>query len=457
MTAHETRPPAVVLMGRLATLTRHARLAGEASRRGFRVLVITGPRADHEALLGVMDQPGGHLAVVAEAHGVDKPTVDQVLARTRPWLDTYDIRAVLSTGEPFLEPAGVLAAGLGLAGPGWQAARVCRDKALQRMLFPDLSPSWRLIPPNERPDVVPESLAYPLVVKPTTRMQSSGVVRVRHHGLLADVLHGYPEDESLLVEDVVDGPEFSVETLVQHGQVIWSGVTAKDTNEHAGDFFTETAHTSPAGLKEPARRGLVDAATEVVTRLQLLDGIAHTEFRLCAHGPVLMEVAARVPGDGITLLWELATGAAMEPVLLDIALSIETEYPPPRRTARHRYLDHPHGRLVDVTSTAAPVSWVTRDRRWPTITPAAADAPPRCVAVLASRLPGDLLGDQSESTARSASVICDGPLGDALDDTEKVTVESTHIVVAPHPSPNDRAGEPRDPSAAHRGHPERLL
>ncbi|MFE7315950.1 acetyl-CoA carboxylase biotin carboxylase subunit family protein [Streptomyces sp. NPDC057555] len=434
MTPRPTRPPALVLLGRLATLTRHARLAEEARQRGLEVLAITGPTADHQELLGLIGRPGGPLAVVAEAHGVEKPTVDQVLACAQPWFDRYDIRAVLSTGEPFLEPAGVLAAGLGLPGPGWQAARVCRDKALQRMLFPDLSPPWRLIPPNQRAHLVPESLTYPVVVKPTTRMQSSGVVRVRRPDLLADVLRGYPEDESLIVEEVVPGPEFSVETLVQHGRVLWSGITAKDTNEHAGDFFTETAHTSPADVPEAIHRALDEAAADVVRRLHLRDGITHAEFRLSPHGPVLMEVAARVPGDGITLLWELATGTAMEPVLLDIALATETHYPPPRRRARHRYLDHPHGRLVDVTSTAAPVSWVVRDRRWPTPTPATPDTPPRCAAVLAGRLPGDHLGDQRDSTARSASVICDGPLGEPLDGTEKLAVDATHIIVAP-PSP----------------------
>ena len=429
MTSDPTRPAAVVLLGRLATLTRHARLVAEANRRGLQVLAVTGPSADHAALLEQMTSPGTELAAVARAGGVEEPTVDQVLACVRPWLEAYDVRGVLSTGEPFLEPAGVLAGLLGLPGPGWQAARVCRDKALQRMLFPELSPRWRLVPPNGRDRLRPESLDYPLVVKPTARMQSSGVVKVSGPELLAEVLRGYPRHESLLLESLVRGPEFSVETLVQHGRVIWSGVTAKETNEAEGDHFTETAHSSPAELDEPGYRSLVEAGAAVVGRLELRDGVAHSEFRLTARGPVLMEVAARVPGDGITLLWELATGVAMEPVLLDLALSVGTAYPAPRRRARHLYLDHPHGRLVDVVSTAAPVSWVARDRRWPVPVPEAADAAPRCAAVMVSRLPGDRLGDWSDSTARSVSVICDGPLQQSLDEVELLAVGATRITV----------------------------
>ena len=44
------------------------------------------------------------------------------------------------------------------------------------------------------------------------------------------------------------------------------------------------------------------------------DGVTHAEFRVDSFGrPALMEVAARTPGDGICLLYQLATGSPIEP------------------------------------------------------------------------------------------------------------------------------------------------
>jgi len=84
--------------------------------------------------------------------------------------------------------------------------------------------------------------------------------------------------------------------------------------------------------------------------------------------------------------------------------------PGPLRRACQVYLEHPHGRLRDVVSTGAPVSWVESADRWPVFEPAEPQAPARRRAVLVTKRPGELLGDQTDSEARSASVIFDLPL-----------------------------------------------
>jgi hypothetical protein len=125
-----------------------------------------------------------------------------------------------------------------------------------------------------------------------------------------------------------------------------------------------------------------------------------------------MEVAARLPGDAITMLWHLATGAPLEPAIVDLALGAKPSYPRPVRRAAQRYLQHAAGVLESVTAEegAPEVSWIQRDGRWPAPRPVPADAPARCAAVLAARNAGDPLGEQVDSGARSVSVVGDAPL-----------------------------------------------
>ena len=81
-----------------------------------------------------------------------------------------------------------------------------------------------------------------------------------------------------------------------------------------------------AGLGDRDRSALVSASRAVLAALEFRDGISHAEFRLrSGERPVLMEIAARVPGDGITVLLS-RHGTPLEPVLLDIALGRPVAY-----------------------------------------------------------------------------------------------------------------------------------
>ena len=405
--------PAVLFMGDLVIVARQAGLIAEARRRGLAPLLVVTPETEPARLAACRADASHPLSGLEAVVTVDDATVDLVFPAVQPLLHRYDVRAVVCVGDLFVEPVGLLAECLGLPGPGATASRICRNKLLQRLAVPGLAPGHRVVAPADRARLSTTGLTYPVVVKPVARFSSLGVRLVEHPAELAGILATYPPDETVLVEERVVGPEFSVEALTCGGETFWAAVTGKQTNEDSSVYFTEMGHLSPAYLPAAQERALLDANLEALRRVGFRDGITHAEFRVSAGGPVLMEVAARLPGDAIMTLWSLATGRSLEPVMLDLALGVPTAYPPPRRRAGQTYLDHPHGRLRDVTSTGAAVSWVERDDRWPDLVPAAPDEPARSRAVLVTRSPGDLLADQTDSTARSVSVVFDAPLTDA--------------------------------------------
>jgi biotin carboxylase len=420
--------PALLILTELKMVLRHLRLIEHARELGVTPVLVVSKAEDEPRLRELTADPGHPLSLVGDRVRVSGPTVNGVLAGVAGLRERYRIDGVLSCGEYFVEPAAALAHLLGLPGTGWPAATISRNKLLQRYAVPGYAPRWRVLPPQERATAGGWGWAGPAVLKPVGRMSSSGVRELSTVDELRAALGDYPADEVLLLEERVTGPEFSVETLVQDGRPLWSGITDKTTNEGAG-AFVETGHVLPAALEDDARTALDRANREVLDRIGLRDGVAHAEYRLAGRGPVLMEVAVRLPGDGITVLWRLATGRPMEDCLVELALGRPAGYPDPVRRAAHVYLDNPPGTLADVDGGDTPVSWTVRDARWPDLPPAPAGAPARRLAVLVSKLPGDELGPFADSDSRAVSVLVDAPLPDRIEQEVERARDRVHVLV----------------------------
>ncbi|AZM56026.1 carboxylase [Streptomyces sp. WAC 01529] len=430
MKTADSAPPAVVVLTDLVVFCRHLDLIAEIESRGLTPLFLFGPETPADRLALHRGDPRHPLSRVARAVHVDDCELDTLLAGVRTYLTDYRVQAVLNCGEVFVEPAGALAEVLGLPGPGAHAARVCRHKVLQRLAAPELAPHWAMLGrAGQAAAVADEWQDFPAVLKPAGRMSSSGVRSVADSAELRAELAQYPPDEMLLLEERVRGAEFSVETLVYEGEVLWSGITGKNTNEDGTRYFTETGHTSPApGLSAAEEDRLLAANASLLRSIGFRTGISHAEFRLSGEGVALMEVAARPPGDAITKLWHLATGSPLEPALLDLALGERPTVPAPRRRARQVYLEHPSGVLSDVTCAEdVPVSWVTTDGAWPRFTPVEPDAPARLVAVIVTREAGQQLGQWSDSGGRAVSVVVDGPLDEDLQGAAERLAKAVHI------------------------------
>lgn len=443
MSVPTTKHPAVLFMGDLVVLARQRRLVQEAHQRGYAALAVVSTDTDLARLAALRADPGHPLSHLADVVQVANAQIVTVLPAVQPLLRCYDVRGVISVGEVFVEPVGVLADCLGLPGTGTAAALICRNKLLQRTTVPEFSPPFQVVAAADRASFTIPAEQFPVVVKPAGRFYSSGVQRVTEQAGLTEALGALRMDEIALVEARVVGPEFSVEALVQDGKSIWSAVTGKASNEGSTNYFTETSHTCPAEVGEQETTALISANSQILERIGIQNAITHAEYRLTGNGVVLMEVAARLPGDAIMFLWELATGKPLEPVMLDLALGVQTSHPAPRRRARQHFVEHSHGILRDVSADGIPVFWPSRDDRWPDFVPLAADDPASAPAVLVGRLPGDLLGVQIDSGHRSASVIVDAPLGEDLELATKRFTERVTLLVTP-PGPYESQTENRN-------------
>lgn len=432
-----TKPPAFILMGGLGVVLRNWLYLTELERRGLSVLVVTseGFREATEQAIKGGEWPA---SLIAEAGfvpgdvGIEGSFTAGVMAQVMDWRQRYEIAGVFSVGEMFVEQCGIIADVLGLASPGLRATRACRSKYLQRAYLPEWSPRVIVLAPGQRHRADLGQVGFPAVIKPASRRSSSGVRAVFDAGQLAGCLAEYPPGEALLVEEYVTGPEFSVELLAQHGRVIFSSLTSKRTNEGDSRHFVELGHTVPAPPGEH-NAALLAAGEAIAERLGFRDGIAHAELRLAEGGRVvLMEVAARTPGDGLLPLYHLATGRPMEPEVIKVTLGEDAAYPAPRRCCRQVYLESGPGILNDVRVgyPGAEVTWAPEDAPWPEIRPGMPGDPPALRAVLVLKHRGERVGRLTESDDRPVSFLIDADSAAELDELEAAVRASVELSVA---------------------------
>jgi biotin carboxylase len=414
-------PPALVLLGGFA-VAWNQRFLHAAHARGLAVLLVDAPGPHVDRLLANWrnsEQPlpaGFGLAGAAELATI----VDLVAG----WSDRYDLRGVCCLREEYVEPAAVVADLLGLPSPGQRAARVCRNKYLQRQYLAAFGPASTPVPPAGRDAAVAAASHFPLVVKPVGRLASSGVRLVTDRTALRDCLGDYAADETLLFEERVPGPEFSVESLSCQGEVRYLGITQKRTTEEDSEFFVELGHTSPPSQLPPAdRASLARVHAAVLQRLGFHTGMAHAEYRITPAGrPVLIEIAARPPGDSILALHWLATGAPLEDAIVGLCVGERVSHPAPRRFARQAYLPHRPGTFaglrLDRRLGLTPIWFDPGQLQAMVVEAAAADDPPavRCVVALKDR--GTPLGPLRESGDRVATIVLDAASPAELDDLE---------------------------------------
>jgi biotin carboxylase len=438
----EARPDAFVLTGSFLVVCRAPLYLSELARRGLKVLLVT-PSAWREEALEAMrdpDHPASAIDDIAFVDGdvaVENSYLPGVVSAARRWRETHNVVGAYAVGETQVEPTGILADALGLPTPGLRATRACRSKYLQRWYLPEFSPLSLTVPGGERDAVDTAAVRYPAVVKPAGRHSSSGVETVDTPEELRARLGAYPPHETVLVEEKVTGQEYSVESLVQGGRVLFASATRKDTTDSHARTFVELSHTVPSDRPEHDAT-LLDANARMLEGLAFRDGIAHAEWRVDADGrPVLMEVAARTPGDGLCVLYELATGAPLEPEIMRIALGEPASYPAPTRVARQVYLEHRPGVLQDVTVDGFDVTpaWVGEGGLWPRIAPGAPDDAPTLRAVLVHKDRGAVLGELRSSEDRAVSFFIDAPTVAELDALEARVREALTVTVTPVAAP----------------------
>lgn len=224
-------------------------------------------------------------------------------------LPVVSVVPITEYATPF---AARLAEHFNVPGAGYEASLTLRNKNRLRAVTSAHginNPGSQLVSSFEDVQAFAAQVAGSLVIKPANRQGSVGTVIVHDRRELNEAWEASRKrDEGVmvpdrefpevtLVEQFVAGAEFSVEALVQNGQVLFSNVTKKDL--FAGVNPVEQAHTVPAPLHANATALLVRETRRLIEATGFGTGIIHCEWIFDGTDAYLVECAGRFAGDGI--------------------------------------------------------------------------------------------------------------------------------------------------------------
>jgi hypothetical protein len=188
----------------------------------------------------------------------------------------------------------------------------------------------------------------PWVVKPRDAAGSLGVRKVTGADDLRQALRELPDPDLFLVEEMLSGPEYSVEGVFLSGGPKVLALTAKYLLPPP--HFVEAGHVIPAELPAGKRAEIEREVTRALTVLGLRAGVFHVELWLTADGIVLGEVHPRPAGDWVhRLMCHAIPGLEIFGLLYDdmTGFPASTDLRPVRGAAI-RYLAANPGRVVAV-------------------------------------------------------------------------------------------------------------
>lgn len=261
-------------------------------------------------------------------------SLDQMLEDVKQIIHQEQATGIATYDDRYVGIVARVAEELGLPGAGRQATLACKDKweARKRLASTGVGAvKAQLVSTPDEAVAAAASIGVPVVLKPRALGGSVGVVRVdQPEGVRAafEVASGgsFPglvaSLPGVLVEEYIEGDEFSIDCLVYNGRVYPLFVAAKLVG--FPPYFEELGHVVTAdGLERLP--GIRDFLQSVHEALGFRNGVTHVEIRVTPQGYKIMEVNPRLGGDLIPYLGWQATGIDLAAAVADVALGREPD------------------------------------------------------------------------------------------------------------------------------------
>lgn len=358
-----------------------------AEKRGLDVVLLTAPHMLKDA-----DLP----PCVVRAEALDWTSKNSAVDQILKLHGQFPLAGIVTMLEAFLVPVAQAATELGLPTNPPAAVRNTRDKVRMRQILETAGVGQVRFAACDSLADAERFLAEvggPIFVKPADGAASHGVSRVDRPSQLATAFElvstsfasGRP-----LCEEFLIGPESSLEAISVDGRF----VPVAFTDKLIDDNFAEIGHQQPSEQPEEVLRAAAELVAEALSHLGVGFGLTHTEFKITACGPVIVETHTRVASDNIHLLTERTTGIDFLDVMVGMAVGERPDIRP------------------RPTGVAAAVRWLRGGPgRVKSIRLPAVDAERGLVAAGAEMRPGDRVSLRSYSVSgpQLAYVLTTGP------------------------------------------------
>jgi biotin carboxylase len=288
--------------------------------------------------IGIDGNPGAiakHLPDDFEV--VDIRNLEEVLKIAKK----YSIDGVVVPGTDFPLTAAYVSNNLGLPGIDIETARICENKYLQRKKLKEGGfniPHFikmRTLNPNlfRYKLFIENKFNKKCIIKPVDNMAARGVIAFNPYELSNDDIINltkstlkFSRSGCYIIEEFVDGMEFSLDALVYEDKVFTFAFA--DRHFDLYPYMIEIGHTMPSIISKEIQKEINDEFIRAVKYLGINNGAAKGDIKLTKDGVFIGEIAARISG-GYLSGWTtpLSCGYYPHEDLLDISLGKKPEFP----------------------------------------------------------------------------------------------------------------------------------
>ena len=251
---------------------------------------------------------------------IDLKDKEGIEAFARSLQNSGGLGGIMTAGTDFSATVSWVAERLGLPGIPYEAALNASDKTRMRSCFKKAgvpSPDFAALT-KENCGKLPW-LPFPLVVKPVDNMGGRGCRLVNGADEFRDAAEDalrFSRSGRAIAETFMDGPEFSVDAIVYHGEIIICGLA--DRHIFFQPYFIEMGHTMPADVTSVQQESLLETFCAGVRALGLAGpecvGAAKGDIKLSSKkGAMIGEIAARLSG-GYMSGWTYPYSSGVEPI-----------------------------------------------------------------------------------------------------------------------------------------------
>jgi len=397
-----------------------------------------------ETLPGVNLAKSMGLHVVVSDANVEAPCM--LAADAALLASTYDVKESLAAARRYHQEVrpinGVMclatdvpltvaniAKALDLPGIPVESARLVADKLAMKNRFVARGvpvPWYTEITDAEALMRIVAEKAYPLVLKPVDSRGARGVLRLMPDIDLDwafEVSRSFSPTGRVMLEEFLEGPQISTESLIVHGEVYTVGFSDRNYEllERYAPNIIENGGDLPSFLSPTDQNKIREALEAAASSLDVTNGVIKGDMVLSGGKPFVIEVALRLSG-GNFCSHEIPLNTNVDFVgnAIRQALGLEIDprnlIPKLNRPVCQRYFFPDPGKVVEVFVP----SWINTDPQ---------------VAFFDIRVkPGDIVSKPVHHPARAGMVITTGQNRDDARVTAERAIKETRIRTIPLPT-----------------------
>lgn len=249
-------------------------------------------------------------------------------------LKDYNVQCIISFVDQYCEVAAQLADEFGINRFSKNAILTMEDKILSRkaIINSSYSPHYMKLAPNRKVNPAKVKNHFPLMLKSPSSAGSKDVFKVNSIEELTyyrnKLLSNHP-NESLILEDYLDGPQYLVECVVIDGDVHIVAIVEQEITFQKR--FIITGYSLVINADATFYKSIKKSVIDIIELHGMKTGTCHLEMRYIQDEWKLIETNPRISGSGMNDFIQIGLGINLVKETLKLALGEEPDLTPRRK------------------------------------------------------------------------------------------------------------------------------